>query len=104
MLRPLTDRILIKPDPKPDTVTASGILLVEHGTTPENLGEVVSVPERVDAHCPDCGSRVFVAPSVAVGDLVLFSSESGQEITVDGERYLLMRDADILAVYEGQPA
>jgi chaperonin GroES len=104
MLKPLTDRILIKPDPKPDTVTASGILLVEHGTPPENLGEVVSIPERAGVQCPDCGHRVFVTPSVKVGDLVIFSSVAGQEIVIDGERYLMLREDDLLAIYEGQPA
>lgn len=103
MLRPLTDRILIKPDPTGDTITASGVLLVEHWK-PENLGEVVAVPVRAEVHCPECGSRVFAKPCVSVGDLVLFSHQSGQDITIDGERYLLMREDDLLAVYEGQPA
>lgn len=101
MLKPLTDRILIKPDPKADTITASGVLLVEDWK-PEHMGEVVAVPTRADAHCPECGSRVFAAPCVKVGDLVLFSHQSGQEITVDDERYLLMREDDLLAVYEAQ--
>jgi co-chaperonin GroES (HSP10) len=39
-------------------------------------------------------------PSVKVGDDVLFSWTVGQEITVDDERYLLMREGDILAVLE----
>ena len=102
MLKPLGDRVLIKPDPARDQ-TDSGLHLVQY-YTPENLGEVIAVGERTDAHCPECGTRVFAVPSVHTGDLVLFSTESGQEITVDGERYLLMRDTDILAVYEGSPA
>lgn len=103
MLKPLTDRILIKPDPHQDTITASGITLVEDWK-PEHMGEVVSVPERADAHCPECGCRVFALPSVKVGDIVLFSHQSGQEITIEDTRYLLMREDDLLAVYEGTPA
>jgi chaperonin GroES len=98
MLRPLTDRILIKPDVAPDT-TESGLHLVQHWT-PENSGEVVAVPERSDAYCPECGARVFAVPSVKVGDVVIFSPNSGQEVRVDGDRYLLMRDTDILCILE----
>jgi chaperonin GroES len=98
MLRPLTDRILIKPDAVPDQ-TYSGLHLVQDWK-PENMGEVVALPERVDAHCPDCGGTVFVAPSVKLGDTVLFSWTSGQDIRVNGERFLLMRESDLLAVLE----
>jgi chaperonin GroES len=104
MLIPLSDRILIKPDLRPDTVTASGILLVEHSKLPENTGEVVSVPQRCGTDCPECGAKVFRVPDVKVGDIVLFSGEAGQELTIDGERLLMMREADILATYEVQPA
>jgi chaperonin GroES len=98
MLKPLTDRILIKPDALSD-VTESGLHLVRDWS-PENSGEVVGVPERVDAHCPECGGRVFAPSSVKLGDVVLFSPNSGQEVTVDGERFLLMRESDLLAVLE----
>lgn len=40
-------------------------------------------------------------PSVKVGDIVVFSVKSGQEIQVDGTRYLIMRESDLLAVLEG---
>jgi chaperonin GroES len=101
-LQPLGDRVLIKPDIPPD-MTESGLHLVRDWK-PENSGEIVAVPERMDCLCPECGTRVFHVPSVKVGDVVVFSWTSGQEIAVDGDKYLLMRESDLLAVLEGEPA
>ena len=98
MLIPLTDRILIKPELAPD-VTDSGLHLVRDWT-PENSGTVVAVPTQVNATCSDCGASVHRAPSVQVGDTVLFGYDAGQEITLDDERYLLIRDADLIAVLD----
>jgi chaperonin GroES len=102
MLAPLGDRVLIKPDTPPDT-TESGLHLVQDWK-PENCGEIVATSERIDATCPECGSRVFRVPAVKKGDVVIFSWQSGQEITVDGVKYLLMREDDLLGVLEGESA
>jgi chaperonin GroES len=99
MLTPLGDRILIRPDANPDQ-TESGLHLVEH-RKPETMGEVVKVPDRIGTECPECLHTLYRPPSVNVGDTVVFSWQSGQEIVIDDERYILMRDADILAVLEG---
>jgi len=99
VITPLGTRILIKPEANPD-VTDSGLHLVEH-RKPETMGEVAKVPERIAMECPDCGHTFFRVPTVKVGDSVLFSWQSGQEIQIDNERYLLMREDDILAVLEG---
>ena len=97
MLTPLTDRILIKPD-VPEDVTDSGLVMVRD-YTPENSGTVVAVPERSGHLCPECGAKVFAPPSVKVGDTVLFGYDAGQEIRMDETRYLLIRDADLIAVW-----
>lgn len=39
-------------------------------------------------------------PSVCVGDDVLFSHDAGQQITLDGETYILLRESELLAVVE----
>jgi co-chaperonin GroES (HSP10) len=98
MLTPLADRILIKPD-TPDDTTDSGLVMVRD-YAPENAGTVVAVPERCGHLCPECGSKVFAPPSVQVGDTVLFGYDAGQEITIDDARYLLIRDADLIAVLQ----
>ena len=118
-LRPLGDRILIKPEPNPDT-TESGLILMEH-RKPETMGTVVAVgtcrhPLHDDAITASTWWRTngndeladLLAglagrdPLVKAGDTVLFSWTSGQELHLDDEdtRYLLMREADILAVVE----
>lgn len=98
MLHPLRHHVLIKPEKAPDR-TESGLHLVEHWR-PENLGEVVATATYSDTTCPDCGVRVFVPMEVKVGDTVVFPQEAGQEVSVDGDRYLIMREEDLIAVWE----
>lgn len=98
MIRPLTDRIVIKPEGNPER-TESGLHLVEHAK-PDVMGEVVAVPERTSTCCPDCGGTVFAVPQVKVGDTVIFGWDCGQDLVVDDERYLLIKEADISAVLE----
>ena len=99
MIQPLGDRILIKPESNP-TETESGLHLVEH-RKPETMGEVVKVPERIGYDCSECGHRLYRVSEVQVGDTVIFSWTSGQEVFIDDERYLLMRESDIMGVLEG---
>lgn len=125
--RPLHDKVLILPA-EPANTTDSGLHLVEH-RKPEQTGTVVAVgpcthPRKVEAEfivdliagnnhgrrcrCEMCEAAKMLReltqrePQVKVGDFVVFSWQAGQEIFVeDGEaRYLLMREADILAVVE----
>jgi chaperonin GroES len=85
IVKPLGDRVLIKPDPRP-TQTASGLQVVEHWA-PEVTGTVMSLG-------PD-------ASEVKEGDYVVFSWKSGQELWLDEVRYFTMREGDILAVMNG---
>jgi co-chaperonin GroES (HSP10) len=116
-LKPLGDRVLIRPD-VPSSVTASGLLKVEH-RKPEQLGTVLAIgtmahPRKADAealakdiqahgYSPQAAdlirSLVHREPLCAVGDRVLFSWQSGQELLDDdGERLFIMLERDILAV------
>ena len=83
-LQPRTTRVLIQPD-APATQTASGLLLAEH-RKPEQLGHVLAI-----------GSEVR---ELAVGDHVLFSWQSGQELHLDDEgvRLIVMLEQDVLAI------
>ena len=98
MITPIRDRIVVKPEPN-DTQTASGLQLVEH-YKPEVMGTVVAVPERIAQHCPECGHCLFTPVSVKVGDTVIFGWDCGQELFVDDERYLLIKEADLSAILE----
>ena len=124
-LRPLRDRVLIKPERNPEQ-TDSGLWLSEH-KKPEQTGTVVAVgacehPRRAEAHeiakhlsdwFDDDGGAVTKAidllreltrpaPLVKEGDYVVFGWNVGQEIRVDDETYLLMRETDILCVLEAE--
>lgn len=98
MLTPMGARILVRPDENP-TETESGLHLVEH-RKPETSGTVVKVPPRVACDCPDCGHRYFRSSTLAEGSTVVFSWQSGLEVFVDGDRFLLIQESDIAAVLE----
>jgi chaperonin GroES len=91
-LKPLADRVVIKPSPAEEK-TKGGIILPDTAKEKPVVGEVVAVgPGKV----ADDGKKV--APEVKVGDKVLYGKYSGTEVTVEGTEYLIMREADIFAI------
>ncbi len=92
-LRPLGDRVLVKALDQ-EKKTKSGIVLPESAQDKSNEAEVVAVgPGKFED-----GKRV--APEVKVGDTVLFSEYAGQKVKIDGDEYQIIRQDDILAVFE----
>lgn len=92
-LEPLGDRVVVKPAATEEK-TASGIYIPDTATQekPEQ-GEVIAVgPGKLD----ETGKRVPL--SVKVGDTVVFSKYSPDEIEIDGEKYLVVREENLLAV------
>ena len=76
-----------------DMTTASGIVLPDTAKEKPQEGEVVAVGS---GKMLECGK---VAPmEVKKGDRVLFAKYSGNEVKVDDEDYLIIRQSDILAV------
>jgi chaperonin GroES len=91
-LKPLADRVVIKPSPAEEK-TKGGIILPDTAKEKPVVGEVVAVgPGKVT----EDGKKV--APEVKVGDKVLYGKYSGTEVTVEGTEYLIMREADIFAI------
>ena len=91
-LKPLGDRVVVKPKPKEET-TRSGIVLPDTASEKPQEGSVLSVgPGRV----LDNGKRVEM--EVKSGDTVLYAKYAGTEIKLDGEEYLVIRESDLLAV------
>ena len=87
-LKPLSDRVLIKPAPA-EQKTACGIIIPDSAKEKPLKGEVIAVgPGTKDE-----------AMQLAVGDSVLYGKYSGTEIELDGEKYLIMRQSDILAKF-----
>ncbi|HAU30954.1 MAG: 10 kDa chaperonin [Desulfotomaculum sp. 46_296] len=92
MIRPLGERVVIKPLPS-EEVTKGGIVLPETAKEKPQEGEVVAVgPGRL----LDNGTRVSI--DLQVGDKILFSKYAGNEIKLDDVEYLIMRESDILGV------
>jgi len=93
-LRPLGDRVLVKPE-KAEQKTASGLYISSGAQEKPQRGEVIAVGAgKLDAK----GERIPV--DVKVGDVVIYGKYGGNEVKIDGEEYLLMRDSDIYAVVE----
>ncbi|MBP5200748.1 MAG: co-chaperone GroES [Schwartzia sp.] len=92
MIKPLGERIVVKVKEK-DMTTASGIVLPDTAKEKPQEGEVVAVGS---GKMLECGK---VAPmEVKKGDRVLFAKYSGNEVKVDDEDYLIIRQSDILAI------
>lgn len=94
---PLGDRVLVRALKDDVQKTKSGIIIPETVSKerPEQ-GQVVAVGEGKF----DDGVRVPM--TVQVGDTVLFSKYGPEEIKVDGEEYLIVREESILAIIKNQ--
>jgi chaperonin GroES len=94
-VRPLEDRILIKPL-DPETKTASGIYLPETAKERPMQGKVVAVgPGKL----LDNGQRT--KPGVKKGDTVVFGKYSGTEVEIKSVSHLIVRESELLGVVEG---
>jgi chaperonin GroES len=91
-IKPLADRVVIKPG-QAEEKTKGGIILPDTAKEKPVVGEIVAVgPGKVT----DDGKKVPM--EVKVGDKVLYGKYSGTEVTIEGDEYLIMREADIFAI------
>ncbi len=86
-MKPISDRVVIKPSPA-EEVTKGGIYVPDTAKEKQQKGEVVAVGPGKDGNLM----------TVAVGDIVLFGKYAGQEVTINGEDYVVMKEDDILIV------
>ncbi len=86
-IKPISDRVLVEPKPA-ETKTASGLFIPDNAKEKPLQGTVIAVGP---------GSK-DVTMEVKVGDVVLYGKYGGQEINVEGTDYLIMKQAEILAV------
>jgi chaperonin GroES len=94
-LKPLGDRLVVKPLEE-EEVTPGGIVLPETAKEKPQKGEVLAVgPGSRD----DEGKHI--AMEVSVGDKVLYAKYGGTEVKVNGDKLLILRESDILALIEG---
>ena len=93
--RPLHDRVLIEVLASEEK-TSGGIIIPDTAKEKPQQGKVIAAGK---GKLKDDGS---VTPlDVQAGDTVLFGKYSGQEIKLDGEEFLIMREDEILGVIEG---
>lgn len=90
-LKPLGDRVIVK-QAEAEEVSAGGLILTSKDQEKPQRGEVIAVGEGkyVDGK--------LVPVPVKEGDTVVYGKYGGQEITIDGEDYLIMRSDDLYAV------
>jgi chaperonin GroES len=94
-IKPLSDRVVVKPEAA-EEMTSSGLYIPDTAKEKPQRGTVVAVgPGRVEN-----GTKIDM--SVQEGDTVLYGKYAGTEITLDGEEYLIVREADILGVVSGK--
>ena len=93
MLKPLTDKVIIKMVEAEET-TKSGIILTSSAQEKPQIMEVVAVGPGGIVE----GKEVKM--EVKVGDKVITSKYSGTEVKIDGTDYVIVRQADILAIVE----
>jgi chaperonin GroES len=91
-LKPLGDRVIVKPKPKPQT-TPTGIVLPDTASERPQEGTVIAVgPGRL------LESGVRVELEVKSGDEVLYAKYAGTEVKLDEDEYLVIRENELLAV------
>ena len=88
-IRPLADRVLVEPTAAEET-TLGGIIIPDSAKEKPLKGTVLAV-----------GDGTKDDPMVLKkGDIILFGKYAGTEIEVEGTKYLMMRQNDVLAVIE----
>ncbi|MCF0166178.1 MAG: co-chaperone GroES [Bacteroidales bacterium] len=85
-IKPLADRVLVEPK-EAETKTAAGLFIPDTAKEKPQQGKIVAV-----------GNGKKDEPmELKVGDTVLYGKYSGTEIELDGVKYLMMRQSDVLA-------
>ncbi len=93
-VRPLHDRIIIQRLEEGEQ-KVGGIIIPDTAKEKPQQGKVIATGT---GKVKDGGTRQ--PPDVKTGDLILFGKYSGQEIKLDGEDYLIVREDEVLAVIE----
>lgn len=86
-IKPLADRVLIKPIAAEEK-TVGGIIIPDTAKEKPLQGKVVAVGNGTKEE----------EMVIAVGDQVLYGKYSGTELEFEGEKYLIMRQSDVLAI------
>ena len=91
-LKPLGDRVVVKPKDEDEARTPSGLVIPDTAKEKPQLGEVLATGPGEDKD----GERIPL--DVSVGDVVFYSKYGGTEVKVEGEDFLILSARDVLAV------
>ena len=94
-VRPLHDRIIVRRLEEGEQ-NSGGIIIPDTAKEKPQRGTVIAAG---NGRVKDDGKRV--ALDVKTGDLILFGKYTSQEVKLDGEEYLIMREDEVLAVIDG---
>jgi chaperonin GroES len=97
-VRPLHDRIIVQRLEEGEQIIG-GIIVPDSAKEKPMQGKVIAAG---NGKVKDDGKRV--ALDVKAGDTILFGKYSGQEIKIEGEEYLIMREDEVLAVIDDAAA
>ena len=87
MIKPLADGVLVEPK-EAETKTASGLYIPDTAKEKPQEGKVIAAgPGKKDEPM-----------EVKVGDEVIYGKYAGTEVTVEGKKYLIVKQSDILAI------
>ena len=95
-VRPLHDRLIIQRLDEGEQ-TVGGIIVPDSAKEKPQRGTVVATGQ---GKVRDDGSRQ--TPDVKDGETILFGKYSGQEIKIDGEDYLILREDEVLAILDSK--
>ncbi len=84
-IRPLGDRVVVK-TVEAEQKTASGIIIPGTAKEKPQQGEVIATGNGITEN------------SIKTGDMVLYAKYAGTEVELNGEKYLILNEADILAI------
>ena len=95
-IRPLHDRLIVRRLEEGEQ-KIGGIIIPDAAKEKPQRGKVIAAG---DGKLNDDGKRVPL--DVKAGDLILFGKYTSQEVKLDGEEYLIMREDEVLAVIDGE--
>jgi chaperonin GroES len=93
-LKPLGDRLIVEPIEQ-EEMTASGIVLPETAKEKPMQGKVLAIGPGARK---EDGSRITM--DVSQGDTVLYAKYAGTEVKIDGKKYLILKETDVLAIVQ----
>jgi chaperonin GroES len=97
-IRPLNDRLIVRRLEEGEQ-KIGGIIIPDSAKEKPQRGEVIAAG---NGKLNDEGKRVPL--DVKAGDLILFGKYTSQEVKLDGQDYLIMREDEVLAVIDGAAA